>query len=449
MSISADDSAVFHRELDREYPSIIEGVGYWLTDDQGNKYLDAVGGGAAVVGLGYQVREIVEAIGTQSRILPFIHNQKFTNPLQEELATLLLKHAPRFSRSIFCQGGAEANETALRLARSFHVESGNSERWRFISVAEAYHGSTMATLSLTDRPALQHPYQPYLSNFLHIPPVNPETDPDGSKGLANLEELVLSVGPESVAAFFSEPVHAAAAPALRPPLSFFSGLEELARKYGFLVVFDEVVTGVGRTGTFLASDQLPVNPDIVTLAKGLGGGYVPFGAVLATERIYDAVATGSRDFSHGHTFNGYPLGCAVAIAILQYMDKHETLKNVQHLAPLFLTMLKEELSSQPLVYDIKGEGFLFGVTYRDQDDQFFDPNAKVARRVDVAALTERLLVYSTQPTADGYAGDQTMLAPALTYTENDFREVTQRLGRALDAVAKNIENGTPLSYVAG
>jgi adenosylmethionine-8-amino-7-oxononanoate aminotransferase len=445
-----DRSAVFHRELDRQYPVMARGKGYRVYDDEGREYLDAVGGGAAVVNIGYGIPEIIAAAHRQVEVLPFVHNQKFTNPLQEELARAVLDHAPNYAKVIFCQGGGEANETALRLVRSFHSDRAEEQRWRVISVAQAYHGSTMANLALTDRPAsLTHPYEPYLPDFLHIPPADPKTDPDGSRALGVLEQTIQNAGPETVAAYWCEPVSAAAAPALRAPDSFYAGLAQLAERHGFLVVFDEVVTGIGRTGTFFAADQMPIVPDIITTAKGLGGGYVPMGGVLATQRVYDAIAEGSRDFSHGYTFNGYPLGCAVGLAILRYLDQHKLIERVAEKGPLFLGVLRDSLRDCPFVDDVRGQGFLFGITYKDEAGGFLDRSLRVARRIDVAALGEGLLTYSTQPTADGFMGDQTMLAPSFETTDEDFEDIARRLRRAILKVASDVKEGRPLELVLG
>jgi adenosylmethionine-8-amino-7-oxononanoate aminotransferase len=448
-SVRPADSRVFHRELDRLYPVMVRGKGYRVFDDEGNEYIDAVGGGAAVNAIGFGVDEVVKAAQLQLEVLPFIHNQKFTNPLQEELAEELLRRCPAYAKVIFCQGGGEANETALRLVRSYHVERGDPDRWRVISVAQAYHGSTMATLGLTGRPGLKYPYAPFIPDFPHIPPVDPEDDPDGQIGLERLEDLIREVGPETIAAYWCEPVTAAAGPGRRPPDGFFRGLDALREKYGFLVVFDEVVTGIGRTGTFLAADQLPIVPDIVTIAKGLGGGYVPMGAVMSSQPVYDAIAQGSRDFSHGYTFNGYPLGCAVGLAVLRYVDEHHLIERVATMGPSVLEMLRHTLLGLPFVQAVHGQGFLFGVTYRADDGSFLAPDLRVARRIDVAALNLGLLTYSTQPTSDGYRGDQTMLAPAFTTTTEDFDRIAQRLRAAIQRVASDVEVGAPLNLVVG
>jgi adenosylmethionine-8-amino-7-oxononanoate aminotransferase len=446
--VSPSESAVFHRELDRLYPVMERADGYRIWDDEGVEYLDAIGGGAAVVNIGYGVPEVVAAVREQVGIMPFVHNQKFTHPLQEKLARRLTELSG-YSHVIFVQGGGEANETAIRLARSYQVERGEESRWRFVAPAQAYHGSTMATLALTGRPALQYPYAPYLPDFLHVPPVDDRSDPQGSTALEQLEQVILEAGPETIAAFYCEPVSAAAAPGWGPPPEFFAGLAELRDKYGFLVIFDEVVTGVGRTGTFFAADQLPIKPDIITTAKGLSGGYAPMGAILTTQQVYDAIANGSRDFSHGHTFNGYPLGCAIALAVLDVMKRDKLIERVAADGPRFVQILEETLGDLPIVKDIRGRGFLFGVTYRDEEGQFLDQSLRFAKRVDVAAMAERLLIYSMQPTADGYQADQTMIAPVYTTTEEDFREMAQRLRRAIEQVSEDLQVGRPLEVVSG
>jgi adenosylmethionine-8-amino-7-oxononanoate aminotransferase len=261
--------------------------------------------------------------------------------------------------------------------------------------------------------------------------------------------VILDAGPETLAAYWCEVVSAAAAPALRAPDNFYRGLAELSKRHGFLIVFDEVVTGIGRTGSFFAADKLPIVPDIITTAKGLGGGYVPMGAVLTTDRVYQAVAHGSRDFSHGYTFNGYPLGAAVGLAVLRYLDENNLIERVRTKGPEYLAMLRETLSGCPLVDQVRGEGFLFGVTYRDDQGKYLDPTLRVARRVDVAALGEALITYSTQPTSDGMAGDQTMLAPAFTISDEDFREIARRLRAAILRVAEDIKTSRPLELVVG
>ncbi|HEY7561275.1 MAG TPA: aminotransferase class III-fold pyridoxal phosphate-dependent enzyme [Gaiellaceae bacterium] len=433
------ETSVFPRELDRPYPLIEKAEGVWLYDREGNAYLDAVGGGAMVTSVGHGVPELIEAAREQARRVSFLYNQQFTTPPQEELARELCEVAPEgFTRVHFVTGGAEANETAVRMARSYHVERGEPGRWRIISPAQAYHGPTVATLSLTGRAALQHHYAPYVTPHLHIPPATARFDPTGEAALEALDRALEEAGPDAVSAFFCEPVSAAALPAYSPPQRFWEGLAERREKHGFLICLDEVVTGLGRTGTWFAAEQLPLVPDVITTAKGLGAGYAPVGAVLCREEVYRAFAEGSRAFELGHTWDGAPLSCAVGLAVLRYLREHGLVERVRMEGPRLLEELRGALAGCDLVGEVRGRGFLLGVEYVDPRDgsSFLPPELGVARRVDVEALRRGLIVYSTQPTADGYAGDQTLLAPAFTSAAEELSLVVERLAATIDTVAR-------------
>jgi adenosylmethionine-8-amino-7-oxononanoate aminotransferase len=434
--VHADGSAVFHRELDRGYPLIERGEGMWLVDAGGNRYLDAVGGGAMVASLGAGAADVVAAAAAQLGQLGFIYNQQFTSPAQERLARELVGLAPGFARVHFTSGGAEANETLLRLARAYHVERGEPERWNVISFAQAYHGPTMATLALTGRPGLQGPNRPYLPGFIHVPPPTRRFDPTGGRTLAAIRAAIAEHGAGTIAAFFCEPVSAAAMPAFRPPDRFWEGLEELRRRHGFLVCLDEVVTGMGRTGSWLHAQQLPLQPDIVSTAKGLGAGYAPVAAVLCREHVYEAVAGGSRSFELGHTWDGAPLSCAVGLAVIEHLRRERLVERVAARGPEVRAALAEALAGSPMVAEVRGQGFLFGIEYADPSDgaSFLDPALGVAPRIDQEALRRGLIVYSTQPTADGYAGDQTLLAPAFNATDAELETMVERMAATVSAV---------------
>jgi len=434
--VRAAGSAVFHRELDRGYPLIERGEGMWLVDAGGNRYLDAVGGGAMVASLGAGAADVIEAAAAQLGQLGFIYNQQFTSPAQERLARELVGLAPGFARVHFTSGGAEANETLLRLARAYHVERGEPERWNVISFAQAYHGPTMATLALTGRPGLQGPNRPYLPGFIHVPPPTRRFDPTGEGTLAAIEAAIADRGAGTIAAFFCEPVSAAAMPAFRPPDRFWEGLEELRREHGFLVCLDEVVTGMGRTGSWFHAQQLPLRPDIVSTAKGLGAGYAPVAAVLCREHVYEAVAGGSRSFELGHTWDGAPLSCAVGLAVIEHLRRERLVERVAARGPEVRAALADALADSPMVAEVRGQGFLLGIEYADPADgeSFLDPALRVAPRIDQEALRRGLIVYSTQPTADGYAGDQTLLAPAFNATDAELGAMVERMAATIAAV---------------
>jgi adenosylmethionine-8-amino-7-oxononanoate aminotransferase len=435
--VQSENTLVFPRELDRPYPLIDRAEGVWLYDTAGTEYLDAISGGAMVTSLGYGITEVIEAGYAQAQRIPFVYNQQFTTPAQEHLAREVVEIAPDgFTRVHFVSGGAEGNETALRLARSFHCELGDTLRTRIISPAQAYHGPTMATFALTGRAAMVHPYEPYLTPHLHIAPSTWRFDPTGEAALQELDERLQEAGPENVAAFFCEPVSAAALPAYSPPERFWHGLEERRREHGFLIVLDEVVTGMGRTGTWFAADQLPIEPDIIVTAKGLGAGYFPVGAVICREKIYDAIANGSRNFEPGHTWNGAPMPCAIGSAVIRYLREHGLIERVAQRGPGVRDELAAALEGCEMVREVRGRGFLFGVDYVDprNGESWLDPDLAVARRIDCEALERGLLTYSTQPTADGYTGDQTLLAPAFVTSDQELGMIAERLGATVRAV---------------
>src|SRR2546430_5411743 len=308
--VASTETRTFPRFLDLAYPNIDRGEGVWLYTTTGERILDACSGGAMVTSLGHGVESVIRAAMEQSERITYYYAEHFTNEAQERLADRLVNvAAPEMARVRFTSSGSEANETALRLARAYHVDRGEPERWRIISPGQAYHGSTMATLALTGRArTLQDPYAPYLSPHLHIG--------NGESALSELDQRLEEAGPGTVAAVFCGPISAAAYPAHSPPEKFWRGLDRRRQRHGFLICFDEVVTGMGRTGSWFAYQQLPIEPDIVTTGKGLGAGYAPISAVLCKQHVYDAIDRGSRFFDLGHTWDGAPISCATGLAVL-------------------------------------------------------------------------------------------------------------------------------------
>ncbi|MBA3728079.1 MAG: aspartate aminotransferase family protein [Actinobacteria bacterium] len=436
-------SHILHLELGRQYPVVVRGEGVWVEDSAGRRYLDAMSGGSMAATLGHGRRDIVAAARRQAERLSYVHNERLTSPAQERLAQELVKVAPEgFTRVRFVTGGSEANEMALQLARSYHVERGEPQRWRVVSAAQAYHGPTMATLALTGRPGLQGPFGPYLpARHLHIPPSTSHFDPTGEAALAALDRALDEAGPENVSAFFCEAIGAAALPAYTPPPRFWEGLAERRERYGFLVCFDEVVTGVGRTGRWFAGEGTALVPDIIATAKGLGAGYAAIGAVLCREDVYRAFARGSRRFTLGHTWDGAPLSCAVGLAVLEVLRSEGLVERVRERG----LRLREELASAlrgiPLVGEVRGHGFLLGVEFVDPRDgeSFLPPEIGLAGRIDAAAFEGGLITLSTQPTRDGYAGDQTLFAPPFTSTDGELGEMVSRFAQTVGHVAREVE----------
>ncbi len=437
--VDCSKTHVLPPEFDRRYPMVVEGDGVWVKDAAGRRYLDAMSGGSMALTLGHGRTDLIEAARAQAQELAFVHNERLTNPAQEQLARELTAVAPEgLNRVHFVTGGSEANECALRLARSYHVERGEPQRSQIISPAQSYHGPTMATLALTGRAGLQGPLTPYLRQQQHIPPSTWRFDPTGEQALEALDRALDEIGPENVSAFFGEVIGAAALPAYMAPQRFWEGLAERRERHGFLICFDEVVTGVGRTGSWFAAEKLPFTPDIIATAKGLGAGYAAIGATICHQRVYDAVASGSRRFTLGHTWDGAPLPCAVGIAVIDALRREGLVERVAERGPQLREQLVDALAGIEMVREVRGHGFLLGIEYVDPRDglSFLAPELGVAGRIDDFALEHGLVILSTQPTGDGYTGDQSLFAPPFTTTDEELAEMVARFAavvRTIDA----------------
>jgi adenosylmethionine-8-amino-7-oxononanoate aminotransferase len=452
LAVDSASTRVIPPEFDRAYPVVVKGEGVWLEDSDGRRYLDAMSGGSMAATLGHGRRDIAEAAAEQARKLAFVHNERLTNPAQEELARELVSVAPEgFSRVHFVTGGSEANEAALRLARSYHVERGEPSRWRVISPAQAYHGPTMATLALTGRPGLQGPLTPYLLEQPHIPPSTWRFDPTGQEALDALDRALEQVGPENVSAFFCEAISAAALPAYSPPKLFWEGLAKRREEHGFLICFDEVVTGIGRTGEWFAADHLPLVPDIIATAKGLGAGYTAIGATICRDHVYEAVANGSRRFTLGHTWDGAPLLCAVGLKVIDVLRSEGLIERVRERGPRLRDELEAALAGSDIVREVRGHGYLLGVEYVDprNRDSFLPRELKVAGRIDDTCMSNGLITLSTQPTGDGMAGDQSLFAPPFTSSDEELQQMVERFATSVRHVAAEVQHQLEVPAPAG
>ena len=440
--IAAEVTNVFPRDLNWLYPDIERGEGVRLYRVDGREFLDACGGGAMAAVLGHGRDDIVEAAARQAERLSYTYYHHFTNDRQEELARRILEvAAPELARARFVTGGSEANEMALRLARGYHAERGES-RWRVVSPAQAYHGATLGTLALTGRPSLQAPYQPYLAQHLHVPPSTSRFDETGEEALAALDRALEEAGPETVAAFVCEPVSAASLPGYSPPAHFWDGVAQRREQHGFLVVFDEVVTGFGRTGSWFAYQQLPLQPDIISFGKAAGAGYAPLAGILAAEHVYEAVASGSREFEHGHTWDGAPLICAVGLAVLEALESEGLVERVRERGPSLLGELEAAVGDLDIVGEVRGRGFLLGVELVDPRDgeSFLAEDVGISPLVDGTALEHGLLVTTSKCATDGFAPDQTLFAPAYVASDSELSEMVDRLAATLGDVETRIKS---------
>jgi len=444
-------SAVFHRESGRRYPLFVRGEGRFLYDSSGRPYLDGVGGGACVTVIGYGNEHVLRAASEQMQRLTFVHNQKYANEPQEMLAARLAGHAPGgVTRAFFVQGGAEANEAALRLIRAYHIARGEPERDVIVTQSQGYHGSTIGTLALTGRLVLHAPVEPWLPPFQHIAPFHcyrcPYGQTYGSCDIACagvLESIADRVGPRRIAAFLMETIPTSAAPGLVPPPEFLPRVRDWCDRVGALLVLDEVVTGMGRTGKWFACEHWGAVPDALTIAKGLGAGYTPIGALLTHQRVYDAIASASGEFEHGHTLNGNPLSCAVANAVLDVIEEHDLVRRSGELGAWLKAELTAALADVDVVGEIRGLGTLIGIEYvRSRTDRvFLDEGLQFGRAVELEAMARGLLVYGTQSTSSGYVGDGTIVAPAYTMTDSEVEDLVRILRDSVRAVARRIPSG--------
>ncbi len=440
--VIAQSTHVLPLEFNRRYPVLLRGDGVWVEDATGKRYLDAMSGGSMAATLGHGRKDIIAAARQQAEKLSYVHNERLTNPPQEALARELVGVASKgFTRVRFVTGGAEANEMALQIARRYHVDRGEPKRWQVISPAQSYHGPTMATLALTGRPGLKRPFEVYMTDHPHIPPSTWRFDPSGEAALEALDRALDTVGPENVSAYFCEPISAAALPSYSPPKRFWEGLGERRERHGFLICFDEIVTGVGRTGHWFAAESLPILPDIIATAKGLGAGYTAIGAILLRDHVYEAIANGSRKFTLGHTWDGAPLPCAVGLAVVDVLKKERLVERVRERGPSLRDELAAAVKDVGFVREVRGHGFLLGVEYVDPRDRksFLPPELRTAGRVDDVAFEHGLITYSTMPTRDGFAGDQTLFAPPFTTSDGELAQMVERFATALHQVQSELD----------
>jgi adenosylmethionine-8-amino-7-oxononanoate aminotransferase len=450
--VRAGESAVLPRKADAPYPEIERGGGVWLYAVDGRELLDGCSGGAGVACLGHSVRELADAAAEQANRVSYVYNHHFTNQPQEALAERLLEvAAPAMARARFVSGGSEANETALRLARSYHVERGDGGRWRVISPAPSYHGATLGTLGLTGDAALRFPYEHYLSPQFHLGAKAWRSDRSGEALLSELDRLLEEAGPDTVAAFVCEPVGGQALPGHSPPRRFWEGLAERRSRHGFLICLNEIMTGIGRTGSWFAYRDLPFVPDIVTAGKALGGGYAPLAATLCREHVYEAIAEGSREFELGHTWDGAPLPCAVGLATLDYVIEHDLVQRVAARGPLLRREVERATSHASLVGEVRGRGFLIGIELVDPRDG----DSPLPRELDALSLVFRtaidhgLLVAPAHAGADGNGRDHVLLAPAYTAGDDELTEMTDRVASAIADVGRAVEAMLAGSGAAG
>ncbi|MFZ5558524.1 MAG: aspartate aminotransferase family protein [Pseudomonadota bacterium] len=434
---------VFHRSARVQPPIAVGGEGAYLIDASGKRYLDA-SSGAAVSCLGHGHPAVIRTLTEQAQKLAYAHTSFFSNEPLEALADFLAAAAPGdLSRVYFVSGGSEAVEAALKMARQYFLEIGQSQRRHFIARRQSYHGNTLGALAVGGNLWRRAQFAPLLIDAHHVSPCYPyrerqagENDADFVNRLADeLEQTILRLGADSVIAFIAEPVVGATLGAVPPVGDYFKRVRGICDRYGVLLILDEVMCGMGRTGTLFAYEQEGIVPDLVAIAKGLGGGYQPVGAVMVREKIFDAIRDGSGFFQHGHTYLGHPVACAAALAVQRTIREENLLANVQRQGAALRAALEARLGGHPRVGEIRGRGLLLGLELvADRASKApFDPALKLNAAVKREAMNLGLCCYPMGGTIDGQRGDHVLLAPPFIIGPAQVAEIGDKLAGAIDA----------------
>jgi adenosylmethionine-8-amino-7-oxononanoate aminotransferase len=434
---------ILHRAANGAMPVAVGGRGVELFDRDGKAYIDA-SGGAAVSCLGHGHPDVLAALHRQLDALAYAHTGFFTTDVAEKLADRLIEDAPAGLDHVYLvSGGSEAVEAALKMARQYFVEKGETQRRHIIARRQSYHGNTLGALATGGNEWRRAQFQPLLIETHHIDPCDAyrfQQDGESNEAYAAraaqaLEDKILALGPDKVIAFVAETVVGATAGAVPPVADYFKRIRAICDRYGVLLILDEVMCGMGRTGTLHACEQDGIAPDLMTIAKGLGGGYQPIGAVLLSGRIFEAFAKGSGFFQHGHTYMGHPMAAAAGLAVQEVIRRDNLLANVRAMGAHLQRRLEERFANNPHIGDVRGRGLFRGVELvADRSSKApFDPKRKLHARVKTEAMLRGLMVYPMGGAIDGIRGDHILLAPPFIVSQGQVDAIVERLGDSVDA----------------
>jgi adenosylmethionine-8-amino-7-oxononanoate aminotransferase len=431
--------------LDAEYPTIAYGKGVYLYDNEGKKYLDA-SSGAVTANIGHGVKEIIEAMHEQAQKVSFVYRSQFTSEPAELLAKKIAEMAPGdLNWCFFVNSGSEATETAMKMAIQYWQEKGIKTKTRVLSRWVSYHGITLGALSMSGHPGRRTRFEPLLEDcpVIHPPycyrcPYNLESPGCGFLCAQELETMITRIGADRIAAFIAEPVIGAAGGAISPPKGYYKKIKEICEENDILFIADEVMTGFGRTGTMLAMEHWDVIPDIVALGKGMGAGYAPIAATLASEKVMEPILSGTKIVMSGHTLSANPQSCAVSLAVLEYLQKNDVLKNVECKSVYLRNGLEKLKSRFPFIGDIRGKGLLIGIEFVKDliTKEAFSRNEQVTQKVISIAMKKGLLIYPAGAGIDGVNGDAIIISPPLTITKREIEECLKLLKATFDEFTK-------------
>jgi adenosylmethionine-8-amino-7-oxononanoate aminotransferase len=442
---------ILHRAANAMMPVAVGGKGIELFDRNGKHYIDA-SGGAAVSCLGHGHPDIIAALHQQLDALAYAHTGFFTTDVAEKLADRLVEDAPQGIDHVYLvSGGSEAIEAAIKMARQYFVEKGENQRRHIIARRQSYHGNTLGALATGGNEWRRAQFRPLLIETHHIDPCYAyrlqepgESDADyAARSAQALEDKILELGPDQVIAFVAETVVGATLGAVPPVADYFKRIRAICDRYGVLLILDEVMCGMGRTGTLHACEQDGIAPDLMAIAKGLGGGYQPVGAVLLSRQIFEAFSKGSGFFQHGHTYMGHPMAAAASLAVQEVIRRDNLLNNVVAMGDHLQRRMEERFANHHHVGDIRGRGLFRAVELvADRDTkQPFAPQSKLHAQVKREAMTRGLMVYPMGGTIDGLNGDHVLLAPPFIVNEGQVDVIVERLGEAVDAAIASVKSG--------
>lgn len=440
-------SNIFPRHSNYDLPTAIKGEGCYIIDDNGKKYIDG-SGGAAVSCLGHSDNTVKDAIINQTEKLAYAHTSFFTNEPAEKLANLLAKNSPSGLDKVYLvSSGSEAVEASIKLAKQYFIEVGKPKKHKVISRRQSYHGNTLGALASGGNIWRRNFFEDLLIETSLISPCytyrnkrSDETEWDyGQRVAKELEDEILNLGPDNVMAFIAETVVGATAGALTAVPGYFKLIREICNKYDVLLILDEVMCGMGRTGSLFACDEEGVIPDIITIAKGLGAGYQPIGAMLCQNFIYEAIAKGTGFFQHGHTYLGHPVACAGSLAVLNKLINENFPEQVSQKGKILQKKLETIIGQHEFVGDIRGRGLFRGIEIvkdRDTKDPF-EKNLNIAGKIKKEALDMGLICYPMQGTVNGILGDHILIAPPFIINQNEMDELCEKLKKTIDNVCYN------------
>jgi len=445
-----DNTYVLYGDFKKKYPTLVRGEGVYVFDETGKRYLDAVGG-VGVVNIGHGVQEVVDIIAQQAQTLAFAYGGLVDNLPRRALARKLQEWAPsgmRETRSFFCSGGAEANEAALKIAYQYHWERGKASKQKIVGRWQSYHGNTVGALSMSGRTHWIRMHSPYLLNFPHISPPysyrcpwNKSRQDCDTECADELRTVIRQEGPENIAAFIAEPVIGTSMSAVVPPPEYYRIIRDICDEYDILLIVDEVMSGVGRTGKKWGIEHWEVVPDIISTGKGISSGYSPLGAVILSEKVWRAIADGSGTVMHSYTYGGNPLSCAAGVAVLDYIERHQLIARAGQTGEKLQGLLKEKLGGLPCVGEVRGVGLFLGLELvadkRTKDP--FPVDWDVTSRVEEEASDNGLLILGgVRGLIEGISGDHFELLPPYVIEDEHVEFIVDTLHKSITRAIDNL-----------